>query len=113
VTGELEARWNRALSRVGACETRVAEHDAVAPRPALPPIALETLAADLQGSGQRPRRMRGSRSGSCAPSSTRRSPTSTRYGPRSCSPCIGSAAPTPSIACRVGDAVSAPARPPT
>ncbi len=48
VTGELEARWNRALSRVGACETRVAEHDAVAPRPALPSIALETLAADLQ-----------------------------------------------------------------
>src|SRR4051794_14252965 len=49
VTGELEARWNRALSRVGACETRIAEHDAVAPRPALPPVALETLAADLQG----------------------------------------------------------------
>ena len=49
VTGELEARWNRALSRVGTCEARIAEHDAVAPRPALPPIALETLAADLQG----------------------------------------------------------------
>jgi hypothetical protein len=49
VTGELEARWNRALSRVGACETRIGAHDALAPRPALPPVALETLAADLQG----------------------------------------------------------------
>ncbi|GJE41225.1 hypothetical protein [Methylobacterium soli] len=49
VTGELEARWNRALSRVGACEARIAEHDTGAPRSALPPIALETLAAELQG----------------------------------------------------------------
>ena len=48
VTSELEARWNRALSRVAACETRIAEHDAAAPRPAPTPIALETLAADLQ-----------------------------------------------------------------
>ena len=49
VAGELEARWNRALSRIGACETRIAEHDAVAPAPALAPVAMETLAADLQG----------------------------------------------------------------
>src|SRR5829696_5611864 len=28
VAGELEVRWNRALSRVAACETRIAEHDA-------------------------------------------------------------------------------------
>lgn len=49
VAGELEARWNRALSWVGACKTRIVEHDAVAPRPALPSVALETLAADLQG----------------------------------------------------------------
>src|SRR5918994_1997550 len=48
VTSELEARWNRALSRVAACETRIAKHDAAAPRPAPTPIALETLAADLQ-----------------------------------------------------------------
>ncbi len=48
VTSELEARWNRALSRVAACETRIAEHDAAAPRPAPTPLALETLAADLQ-----------------------------------------------------------------
>lgn len=49
VAGELEARWNRALSRVGACEARIAEHDALAPQPALAPVAMETLAADLQG----------------------------------------------------------------
>lgn len=47
--GELKMRWNRALSRVGACEARIAEHDALAPRPALAPVAMETLAADLQG----------------------------------------------------------------
>ncbi|WP_244424549.1 hypothetical protein [Methylobacterium nodulans] len=49
VTGELEARWNRALARVGACEARIAEHEAATPRPALAPAALETLAADLRG----------------------------------------------------------------
>ena len=41
VAGELEARWNRALSRVAACETRIAEHDAAAPRPAPAPISLD------------------------------------------------------------------------
>jgi hypothetical protein len=49
VTGELDARWNRALARVGACEARIAEHDAATPRPGPAPVALETLAADLQG----------------------------------------------------------------
>jgi len=49
VTGELEARWNRALARVGACEARIAEHDAATPRPVPAPVALETLAADLKG----------------------------------------------------------------
>ena len=47
VTGELEVRWNRALSRVAACETRVADHDAAAPRPAPAPISLQALAEDL------------------------------------------------------------------
>ena len=42
VAGELEARWNRALTRVAACETRIAEHDAAAPRPALAPIVAST-----------------------------------------------------------------------
>ena len=49
VASELEARWNRALSRAAACEARIAEHDAAAPRPAPAPIVLETLAGDLQG----------------------------------------------------------------
>ena len=49
VTGELEARWNRALSRVGACEARIAQHDAVIPPLSAAPVALETLAADLRG----------------------------------------------------------------
>ena len=40
VAGELEARWNRALTRVAAYETRIAQHDAAAPA-ALPPISLD------------------------------------------------------------------------
>ncbi len=48
VAGELEARWNRALTRVAACETRIADHDAAAPRPALVPVSLSALAEDLQ-----------------------------------------------------------------
>jgi hypothetical protein len=48
VAGELEARWNRALIRVAACETRIADHDAAAPRPALSPVSFDALAEDLQ-----------------------------------------------------------------
>jgi len=48
VAGELEARWNRALIRVAACETRLADHDAAAPRPALAPVSFDALAEDLQ-----------------------------------------------------------------
>jgi DNA invertase Pin-like site-specific DNA recombinase len=48
VAGELEARWNRALTRVAACETRIADHDAAAPPPALAPLSFGALAEDLQ-----------------------------------------------------------------
>ena len=77
VAGELEARWNRTLIRVAACETRIADHDAAAPRPALAPVSFDALAEDLQGSGRPRRRTRGSRNGSYAPSSTKLSPIST------------------------------------
>lgn len=50
VAGELEARWNRALTRVAAFETRLANHDAVVPPPRsdLAPVPLMALADDLQ-----------------------------------------------------------------
>ncbi|WP_174280620.1 recombinase family protein [Sphingomonas bacterium] len=49
VAGELETRWNRALTRVAEIDRRIAEHDAAAPRqsgPALPSFA--ALADDLE-----------------------------------------------------------------
>jgi hypothetical protein len=48
VAGELEARWNRALTRVVAYETRIAEHDAAAPSAVLPPVSFDVLARDFQ-----------------------------------------------------------------
>jgi DNA invertase Pin-like site-specific DNA recombinase len=49
VTGELEARWNRALERAAAVERRIAEHDAAAaPRAAIAPMSFDALADDLQ-----------------------------------------------------------------
>ncbi|WP_200933149.1 MULTISPECIES: hypothetical protein [unclassified Sphingomonas] len=36
VTAELEARWNRALTRVGEVEARIAAHDASTPHQASP-----------------------------------------------------------------------------
>lgn len=48
VVGELEARWNRALTRVAEVEARIAGHDAVAPRAAQPPVSIDALAGDLQ-----------------------------------------------------------------
>jgi DNA invertase Pin-like site-specific DNA recombinase len=48
VAGELEARWNRALTRVAAFEARIADHDAVViPRSDIAPISLTALADDL------------------------------------------------------------------
>ena len=49
VTGELEARWNRALERVGEIERRIAAHDAAAGSPAVNlPVSFDDLADDLQ-----------------------------------------------------------------
>ena len=49
VAGELETRWNRALTRVAEIEQRIAEHDAAAPRqPDLAPISFAVLAEDLE-----------------------------------------------------------------
>ena len=49
VAGELEARWNRALSRVADFEKRIADHDAAAlPQHDLGSISYATLAEDFQ-----------------------------------------------------------------
>jgi len=47
VAGELEARWNRALGAVAAVEAKIAAHDVAVPPPAVEPILLASLAADL------------------------------------------------------------------
>lgn len=48
VAGELEVRWNRGLTRVAACEARIADHDAKAPpRCDLAPISFGALAGNL------------------------------------------------------------------
>ena len=49
VAGELEARWNRALTRVAEFEARITNHDvAVPPRSERAPVSLTTLADDLR-----------------------------------------------------------------
>src|SRR5918992_3221040 len=49
VAGELEARWNRALTHVAEIERRIAGHDAAAPpRAAIAPVSLAALAEDLE-----------------------------------------------------------------
>jgi DNA invertase Pin-like site-specific DNA recombinase len=48
VAAELELRWNRALTRVGEIETRIAAHDrTTAPQSDLSTVSLATLADDL------------------------------------------------------------------
>src|SRR6476619_4421900 len=39
VAGELEARWNRALTHVAAVEAKIAGHDATMPAAAVDPLA--------------------------------------------------------------------------
>jgi DNA invertase Pin-like site-specific DNA recombinase len=49
VTGELEVRWNRALTRVAEFEKRIADHDAaVQPKPDISPTAFAALADNFQ-----------------------------------------------------------------
>jgi DNA invertase Pin-like site-specific DNA recombinase len=48
VTGELEARWNTALTRVAEVEGKIAAHDAATVAPTVDPVSLATLAADLK-----------------------------------------------------------------
>jgi len=48
VAGELEARWNQALTHLAEVEARVAAHDAATPAVATDPMVLDRLAADLQ-----------------------------------------------------------------
>jgi len=49
VAGELEARWNRALTRVAEVEQRIAGHDAAVPcRLDLEPVSFASLAEDLK-----------------------------------------------------------------
>src|SRR3954451_20800364 len=48
VAGELETRWNTGLSRVGEIEAKIAAHEATKPVPAVDPVALDRLAANLK-----------------------------------------------------------------
>ena len=48
VTGELEARWNKALARVAEVEAKIAAHDAVTVPSNVDPASFATLAADLK-----------------------------------------------------------------
>lgn len=48
VAGELEARWNKALAKVGEIESRVAAHDTARPAASIDPAMLGLLASNLQ-----------------------------------------------------------------
>ena len=48
VAGELEARWNQALARVGEVESRIGAHAAALPTPAIDAAALALLGANLK-----------------------------------------------------------------
>jgi hypothetical protein len=48
VTGELEARWNKALARVAEVEAKIVAHDAATVPSTVDPVSLTTLAADLK-----------------------------------------------------------------
>lgn len=48
VTGELEARWNKALAHVAEVEGKIAARDAATPAVTTDPVSLGMLASDLQ-----------------------------------------------------------------
>jgi hypothetical protein len=48
VAGELEARWNRALTHVAEVEAKIAAHDAAMPVAAVDPLSLGLLASNLK-----------------------------------------------------------------
>src|SRR5262249_59266015 len=48
VAGELEARWNRALTHVEEIEAKIAAHDAAMPTAAVDPLVLGLLASNLK-----------------------------------------------------------------
>lgn len=48
VAGELEARWNRALTHVAEVEAKIVAHDAAGPVSAVNPLALGLLASNLK-----------------------------------------------------------------
>jgi DNA invertase Pin-like site-specific DNA recombinase len=48
VAGELEARWNKALTHVAAVESKITAHNASSPAIAMDPTSLSLLAADLK-----------------------------------------------------------------
>ena len=48
VTGELGARWNKALAHVAEAEGKIAAHDAATPAAAIDPVSLGMLASTLE-----------------------------------------------------------------
>ena len=67
VAGELETRWNKALTRVAEVEAKIVDHNAaMLPRLTPAPISFATLADDLKAVWAPRRRTRGSRNASSA-----------------------------------------------
>jgi hypothetical protein len=67
VAGELEARWNKTLTRVSEVEARIATHDVARSPKEVTPIAFATLADDLKSVWIAPTTDGDSRNASCAP----------------------------------------------
>ncbi|WP_188106666.1 hypothetical protein [Bradyrhizobium campsiandrae] len=59
VAGELEARWNKALTHVAEVEAKIATHDAAMPVAAVDPLTLNHWRRTSRPSGPHRRPMRG------------------------------------------------------